>query len=289
MHTLLLIILSIFILLGIFLAVIHLGFHAPRIKEQSTPSDIGLEYEQVQIPTHTGKKLFGWLLTQKTSKETIIILHGWGANIEMMLPIAVPFYNAGMNVLLFDTRSHGQSDTDTFSSLPRFAEDLGDAIEWLQKTHASRAHKIALLGHSVGAGAVLLEASRRNDIQAVISLSAFAHPAWVMQRYLQHFRIPAPLRKLVMRYVEWVIGHRFASFAPLDTVCKIRCPILLVHGKDDTTVPIEDAHSIIESCPEPHLRLIEVDDAQHDSVEKIEEHAWQLIAFLRESEFQITE
>jgi pimeloyl-ACP methyl ester carboxylesterase len=286
-NTLLIFIVGILLLLVIVLAVIHLGFRAPRIKETSTPGDIGIEYEQVQIPTHAGKQLFGWLLTQKTSDETLIILHGWGANIELMLPIALPFYEAGMNVLLFDARSHGQSDTDTFSSLPRFAEDLSHAIDWLKQTHPNSTQKIALLGHSVGAGAVLLEASRRDDIQAVISLSAFAHAAWVMHRYLKHFHIPSPLRALVLRYVEWVIGHRFSSFAPLDTVCKIHCPILLVHGKDDTTVPIEDAHSIIANCPEPHLSLLEIDDAKHDSVEKIEEHGWQLVSFLRSAGFEV--
>ena len=273
------------IVIGLALIAIHLGFRAPRNKEQSTPKDIGIEYQQVQIPTPSGKQLFGWLLPKPNSHETLIILHGWGSNAEMMLPIAVPFYEAGMSVLLFDARSHGNSDADTFSSLPRFAEDLGSAIDWLKQHHATAANKIALLGHSVGAGAVLLEASKRDDISAVISLSSFAHPAWVMQRYLQNFHIPAPLRKIVMRYVEWVIGHRFASFAPLDTVCKIQCPVLLVHGKDDTTVPVDDARAIMENCPKPHLSLLEIDDAGHDSVEKIEEHGWELVAFLRKAGF----
>ncbi|WP_022952016.1 alpha/beta hydrolase [Leucothrix mucor] len=284
MNLLFILIFVVAIIIGLALIAIHLGFRAPRNKEQSTPKDIGIEYQQVQIPTPSGKQLFGWLLPKPNSHETLIILHGWGSNAEMMLPIAVPFYEAGMNVLLFDARSHGKSDADTFSSLPRFAEDLGSTIDWLKQRHTA-AEKIALLGHSVGAGAVLLEASKRDDISAVISLSSFAHPAWVMQRYLQHFHIPAPFRKVVMRYVEWVIGHRFASFAPLDTVCKIQCPALLVHGKDDTTVTVDDARAIMENCPKPHLSLLEIDDAGHDSVEKIEEHGWELVAFLRKAGF----
>ena len=286
MNTLLYLTIALAVILGIALIAIHLGFRAPRNKEQGTPKDLSIDYQQVQIPTHAGKQLFGWWLPNARAKETLIILHGWGSNAELMLPISVPFHQAGMNVLLFDARSHGQSESDTFSSLPRFAEDLRDTIDWLKQHHRSSAEKIALLGHSVGAGAVLLEASRRDDIQAVISLSSFAHPEWVMQRYLQHFKIPAALRKVVMRYVEWVIGHRFASFAPLDTVCKIQCPVLLVHGKNDSTVPVEDARAIMENCPEPHLSLLEIEDATHDSVEKIEEHGWELVAFLRGAGFK---
>ena len=287
MNVLLFLTIAIVVLLSTALITIHLGFRAPRNREQGTPKDIGIEYRQLHIPTHAGKQLFGWLLPNNNASETLIILHGWGANAELMLPIAVPFHHAGMNVLLFDARSHGQSSSDTFSSLPRFAEDLGEVIDWLKLNYPEKSEKIALLGHSVGAGAVLFECSKRNDIQAVISLSSFAHPAWVMQRYLKHFRIPAPVLMLVMRYVEWVIGYRFASFAPLDTVCKIQCPVLLVHGKCDTTVPVEDARAIMANCSKPDLSLLEIEDAGHDSVDKIEEHGSELAAFLRKSGFRV--
>lgn len=75
-----------------------------------------------------------------------------------------------------DARNHGQSDTHSFSSLPRFAEDLESVLEWLHTNHPTACEKLVLLGHSVGAGAVLLAASRRTDIAAVISVSAFAGP-----------------------------------------------------------------------------------------------------------------
>ncbi len=277
----------IIITISFLLIAIHLGFRAPRNKEVGNPKDLGMDYLQLHISINAGKQLFGWLLTAPSSSETLIILHGWGGNAELMLPLAKPFHRAGINILLFDTRSHGNSDSDTFSSLPRFAEDLGNVIDWLKQHYPDRSKKIALLGHSVGAGAVLLEASRRDDIAAIISISAFAHPAWMMQRYLQRFYLPASIRSLIMRYVEWVIGHRFATFAPLDTVCKIHCPILLVHGKEDTTIPIEDARAILANCPEPHLSLLEIDDAGHDSVEKIEQHGEQLIGFLRIAGFEI--
>lgn len=99
-----------------------------------------------------------------------------------MLPIAAPLRRTGLNVLRVDARNHGGSDSDTFSLLPRFAKDLRQAIAWLKRHHPGRAEQIAVLGHSVGAIAALLEASRNRDIVAVITIAAFAHPAAVTKR-----------------------------------------------------------------------------------------------------------
>ena len=270
---------------ALFMAAIHWGFRAPRQIEQSDPgSAFGFAFEQAWIPTVAGKRLFAWFLPADAD-QTIIILHGWGGNAELMLPLAVPFRQAGLNVLLFDARNHGQSDTHSFSSMPRFAEDLGCAIDWLQANHPAACGRLALLGHSVGAAAVLLTASRRSDITAVISVSAFAHPEWVMRRHLQQIKLPLAVIHLVNRYVQWVIGHAFADIAPLHTACKIKCPVLLVHGAADELVPISDAHAILSACPQGELSFLPIVDAGHTSVEKVEEHSQGLLNFLRQTGF----
>lgn len=262
---------------------VHLGFRAPRIRETGTPADNGFAFESVRIPTVRGRYLFGWLLPAPGAAQTVVVLHGWGSNAELMLPVATPLRRAGLNVLLVDARNHGHSDSDTFSSLPRFAEDLGQAILWLKSQHPHRARRIAVLGHSVGAGAALFEAARNPEIAAVISIGAFAHPAEVTRRYLRRLRLPHFAIFLVMRYVEWVIGYRFEVIAPINTLCKVNCPVLLVHGLDDQTVPVEDARRIVSNCRIPNVRLLEIADAGHDSTDQIERHAGELLRFLGES------
>jgi pimeloyl-ACP methyl ester carboxylesterase len=262
------------------LAAIHLGFRAPRHRETGNPQDYGIAYREVRIPTVKDKRLYGWYLAQPTDRSTIIILHGWGGNAEMMLPLAIPLYHAGYKLLLFDARSHGRSDGDSFSSLPRFAEDLSCAADWLRR-ELNPVGKIVLLGHSVGAGAVLLAASRRSDIAAVISVAAFAHPAWMMRRYLSGLHLPRLVIQFILRYVEWVIGQRFDEIAPMHTLCRIQCPVLLVHGKDDVTVPSADALAIHKRCGTDLSEVILIDEAGHDSVDKIQQHGHQLVDFLR--------
>lgn len=240
------------------------GFRVARIVESGSPADLGLVFDEVSIPTTGGKRLFGWLVPGRSpSAPLVVIMHGWGANAQTMLPLAAPLIHRGYAVLLVDARSHGRSDGDTFSSMPRFAEDIESAVIWAS-TH-THARSIALMGHSVGGAASLLVASRRDDIGAVISLSAFDHPERVMRTYLARAKIPfIPLGWLVCRYVERIIGHRFDSIAPIRSMSRIHCPVLIGHGADDLLVLPEAAHAIHAQAASGRAELVILDDTGHD-------------------------
>jgi pimeloyl-ACP methyl ester carboxylesterase len=111
---------------------------APRVAESGVPD--GLPWRQVAISSVRGKTLFGWFIPAGECAPALAILHGWGGNAEMMLPLAKPLHGAGYALLFFDARSHGRSDGDSFASLPRFAEDLAHAVDWLRAQADVDAH-----------------------------------------------------------------------------------------------------------------------------------------------------
>lgn len=263
---------------------IHRSLAPQRIPENRTPDDLGLAFRTVRIPTENGKSLFGWFVptTGTGPKPAVMVLHGWGGNAEVMLPLAAPLHEAGFSCLFIDARCHGASDEDNFASMPRFAEDAGHAVDWLRGQPEIDSHHVAVCGHSVGAGAVLLAASRRSDIAAVVSLAAFAHPAAMMRRWLEGKKIPYyPIGWLILRYVERVIGHRFDDIAPLNTIGKLRCPTLLIHGTEDQTVPLAEAQAIYAARTGDDVQL-KVIAGSHDDFSDLEEEVSALVAFLQE-------
>ena len=208
-------------------------------------------------------------------------MHGWGGNAAMMLPLARPLHDAGFATLFIDARCHGASDDDGFASLPRFAEDIEHAFEWLAARAEVDAGRIALLGHSVGAGAALLVASRLPGVMAVASVAAFSHPASMMRRWLATRRVPEwPVGRYVLGYVQRTIGHRFDDIAPVTTIARVRCPVLLVHGADDDVVPVDDAHRIFAARQHDAVELL-VLGGRHDSFADLEQHMERLVGFLR--------
>lgn len=261
--------------LGLFAAALFGARHllhrslAPEASiEGPTPAELGLRAHEVQIRGAHGQRLFAWFLPAPASAPqpapAVVLLHGWGGNASTLLPAAQALHSADYAVLLPESRNHGRSSRAGHSSLPRFAEDLEAALDWLATQPGVDPQRLAALGHSVGAAAVLLVASRRPGLAAAVSVSAFAHPEWVMRRWLAQRHVPYwPLGWLVNRYVERVIGARFRHIAPLATLGQALCPVLLLHGRHDTVVPLADAQALVARKDKARAQL-RVLDGTHD-------------------------
>ena len=278
---------------------IRKGLAAPRVPHHTEPGALGLAFETLRIGTENGKSLHAWFIpgparvadadADAARKETdvpsaaapaVVVMHGWGGNAALMLPLARPLHEAGYATLFVDARCHGASDDDSFASLPRFAEDTEHAFAWLSAREGVDPARIALLGHSVGAGAVLFAASRTPQVAAVVSVAAFSHPAAMMRRWLAAKRIPEkPIGRYILDYVQKTIGHRFDDIAPVTTIARIRRPVLLVHGADDEVVPIDEAMQIYAMRGDTPVELMTL-TGDHESFADLEHHMGRLVGFL---------
>jgi len=265
---------------------LHRGLAPAATVAGLQPADLGLAAQDVSIPGARGLRLFAWFVpaplasAPSSPAPAIVLLHGWGGNASTLLPAAQALHRAGHAVLLLESRNHGRSDRDGHSSLPRFAEDLESALDWLAARPDVDAGRLMALGHSVGGAAVLLAASRRDDLRAVVSVSAFAHPEQVMRRWLAAYHVPYwPLGWLVNRYVERVIGTRFERIAPITTVPRARCPVLLVHGRQDATVPVGDARRLMAHCGAAKVQLVEC-EGTHEGFDDLDGVTREILAFL---------
>lgn len=284
---------------------IRKGLAAPRVAHHTDPGALGLGFETLRIGTENGKSLHAWFIpapgraaveyagaaasaavvrndaeASPAAAPAVVVMHGWGGNAALMLPLARPLHEAGYATLFVDARCHGASDDETFTSLPRFAEDVEHAFAWLSAREGVDPARIALLGHSVGAGAVLFAASRTPQVAAVVSVAAFSHPAAMMRRWLAAKHIPEkPIGRYILDYVQKTIGYRFDDIAPVATIARIRRPVLLVHGADDEVVPIDEAMQIYAMRGDTPVELMTL-SGDHESFADLEHHMGRLVAFL---------
>jgi pimeloyl-ACP methyl ester carboxylesterase len=229
-----------------------------------------------------GQRLAAWVALPPTAcaarpVPVVVAVHGWGANGSTLAPMVEPLVRAGIAVVLFDTASHGDSSAESFSSLPRFAEDLAAVLASLGGHPGIDVDRVALLGHSVGAAAVLLHTARQGGVRAIVSLSAFAHPGEVMERWLREHHIPRRwIGAAILEQVQDVIGERFDRIAPEHQLARITCPVMLVHGARDRTVPLSDAHRLHARLRRGELLVVEGD---HDLRGSLSPHVDHLVRF----------
>jgi pimeloyl-ACP methyl ester carboxylesterase len=248
----------------------------PTRPQPHTPSDLGLPEVSIALRSRSGTDLHAWFVPAGGRAPAVVVLHGWGANASLMLPLAPHLHGAGFHSLFLDARNHGRSDQDDFVSMPRFAEDLDVAVDWL--LGHPEVSTVGIIGHSVGGGAAILAASRRDDLGAVVSVAAFAHPGEAMARSAPMNRFPSPMRAGIFRTIERTIGYRFDEIAPRATIAGVRAPLLLAHGSADRVVPITDLEALTAAAP--HAATLIVEGAGHASLEAFGPAIPRIIGFL---------
>jgi dienelactone hydrolase len=98
----------------------------------------------------------------------IVMAHGYSADQASMSGLARSLTEAGYAVLTFDFRGHG-SNTNRFQG--EIVDDFAAAVDWAEGSPYVDGERMAVMGHSMGAGAALDFATADARPKAVIPLA----------------------------------------------------------------------------------------------------------------------
>ncbi len=215
------------------------------------PSDIGLEYTDVEFSAADGTALRGWFVPAP-SRRAVLFSHGRSAGRWMASKYLRALHAAGLNVLTFDFRAHGASAGD-FSSLG-FHErtDLFAALDYLERQRGMRS--IGIAGFSMGAAAGILAMAEDQRVRAGLFESPFANASdQVADGARAGFGLPRfPLVPIVMRLYALRGGMDLARMNPENAVRTIAPrPVFIIHGEEDPAIAIEHGRRVFAAAGEP--------------------------------------
>ena len=241
------------------------AFRNPVRVHDKTPKDSGIPCEEISIPTKNNKKLYGWWIEGEATKPVLILVHGWGRNVGKMIPYIKNLQPKGYNMLVFDSRNHGHSDADDYSSMLKFAEDIMASVDFLESKKATT-NGVGLIGLSIGGGASIYAAAHDPRIDSVVTVGAFANPAHVMRKQLADRHIPYyPFVWLLFKFIELRIGAKFSVIAPVNNVANAKARFLFIHGKKDNVVPLEQGKLLIKAANPEKSKLIVYETKAHSN------------------------
>jgi len=242
--------------------------NSPR-PHRSTPKNFDIPFAEVRFPTRNNCKLYGWWVHVKVESNTvypaIVLVHGWNRNLERLLPYIDNLYSRRYNLLAFDSRNHGSSDEDGYSSMLKFAEDIFSAIDFLQGQPGVDKDKIGVIGLSIGGAAAIYASAKDSRIKKAIAVGAFANPYDLMFAEFEKRKVPSILTKMFLKYVQFRIKTSFTEIAPANNIKNSKADILIVHGTNDEIVPYEEAGKLLNAAGKAKVQLLTLPGSAHSN------------------------
>ena len=241
----------------------------PQLKYFTADDFPNLQAEAVEFEGDKGQMLRGNLYSSVNTKEPkglVVFSHGmWGGHLSYTTEINT-FAEAGYTVLGYDNTGTMASDGDNLVCFTHAMYDLQCALEFVESNHDLDGLDIILAGHSWGAYTVMMGSAFLYDrVKGTVAISGPNSPIDLFQGFLTMvlpkqlhglIKLAKPGVKLALRLTD----GKASRYCCADTMMDAEAPILILHGDQDTTVPLsaspvsdellEDAGHIYYYCCE---------------------------------------
>lgn len=235
-------------------------------------------------PNDDGPTVGGWA---PDPEEAILLLHGWSGSVAPDLVEYGPFLRRTAGVLGLDFRGHGDSDPAPTTFGLHEIEDVAGALAWLAERGVRR---VCLVGTSMGgmtaiAATVVLGDGCLAGAEATPGAPTGAEPSGrsgavgprvcgiVAESVTPELpvviagRLGFPAASFVARRIVAAasrrLGEDLRSVEPIRLVGLLEdCPLLLIAGTADATLPIAAARRLAAAAP-AGTEWWEVDGADH--------------------------
>ena len=192
------------------------------------------QMEEVSFRTSDGLTLRGWYVPSR-NRAAVILVHGGAGDRASLLTEAQLLAARGFGVLTFDRRGNGESDGETTTWGIQEQRDVGASLDFVSARADVDPARIGVVGFSIGASAVAMQASRDRRAAAVLLLAVWPSLDEEVRYKARHF---GPLTALPALWAFRHAGLDVDEVRPVSALAAVAPrPLMLVSGSEDEDTP----------------------------------------------------
>ncbi len=192
--------------------------------------------QDVVIATSDGEQLVAWWKPPEPGRALLLYFHGNGGSLLNRRDRVRMLTQDGRGILIVSYRGYsGSTGTPSESGL---REDARAARDWLSTYEPGR---IVLYGESLGTGVAVRLATER-QVGGVILDAPYTSTADIAKGLFWYLPVALLMRD---------------QFRSIDRIGDIKVPLLVMHGEEDSVIPIALSELLFKAANEPkrYLRL----------------------------------
>lgn len=224
-----------------------------------------LPQEKVSVTSFDGLTLRGTYYEYAPGAPIELMFHGYRGSAERDLCGGIQrCFALGRSALLVEQRGSDGSDGHVISFGINESRDCHTWLEFMQKRFGPEV-KIILTGISMGASTVLMAASRPlpPNVVGVLADCGFTSAREIIRLVIRGMKLPVGPAYFFVRLGAKLFGHFDPDREPpVETVGRIKVPVIFFHGEADDYVPCSMSYRNFEACTAPK-RLVTVPSAGH--------------------------
>lgn len=231
--------------------------HAPgnRPLPNTTPTDVGVAHENVQVQTIDGLTLDGWYVPSQNS-ALIIMQHGYKYHRGTFIEEVAMFADAGYGVLVTSVRAHENNPGEHITFGMEEMKDLDAWVQFALSIPGINPEKLGMLGESMGGSMVIQYAASHQSIKAVVAHSAFSSLKDTIATSVTYFTglPPFPFAPLIQFWAERELGIDADAIDAKLWIGDISPrPVFIINSLTDTVISPESGALLYAAAREPKL------------------------------------
>ena len=211
-----------------------------------------------------GLKLYGEYYDNGSDK-CVIILPGRCESLMYSYFYAPPYDERGFNILVIDTRAHGNSD-GVYNTVG--VHESGDLRAWIKyaedKLGVKEFYIHAICIGSAAAIKAMTDPGAPESVLGIVCDGCFVSFRETFKTHMIADNRPLfPVLDLVMHYIKKYGDADINRYAPIKMVGKLRCRMLFFAGRKDVFSLPDKSQKLFDACGAPDKQLIWFDEGGH--------------------------